>query len=590
MVQKIKEEFYKLFRYVKGHLRPYIKQCVLGPIFKLLEAVLELMMPILMAMLIDNGVDKGDTAYILKIGGLMALTALIGLLSALVCQYYASVASQGFGTSLRSRMYEKINSLSSRTLDTFGAATLTNRLTNDINQLQQAVAMLIRLVIRAPFICIGSIVAAMIIDVKLSTITLIAVVLFAVVLTIIIKLLGPLYIRIQKRLDSLGRVINENLSGVRVIRAFAKTDRERNKFKKANESWTNDAERAGRIATLVNPATMLIINLSVTAIIWFGGIRVNVAGVTQGELIAFINYMTQVLNVLIVISNLVQLYTKAYASLNRVNEIMALPDSDKGTADALPDFSAPAVEFEHVTFRYGDEESPELCDVSFKMNAGETLGIIGGTGAGKSTLINLIPALYTSYTGSVRVFGADVREYSRTRLRNMIGIVPQQAQLFSGSVSDNVSFGKEDVKQEDITSAIADSSADFVYSKEGELDSRVERGGRNYSGGQKQRLTIARALARRPQILILDDSMSALDYATELRIRRAIRRISRENNMSVIMVTQRISTVVHADKILVLDDGEIKGIGRHEELMESCEAYRDIALSQLSQQNGGAAV
>ena len=579
-----------MFRYVKGHLRPYIKQCVIGPIFKLLEAVLELMMPILMAMLIDNGVDTGDTSYILKIGGLMALTALIGLMSALVCQYYASVASQGFGTSLRSSMYKKINSLSARTLDKFGAATLTNRLTNDINQLQQAVAMLIRLVIRAPFICIGSIVAAMIIDVKLSTITLIAVALFAVVLTVIIKLLGPLYIRIQKRLDSLGRVINENLSGVRVIRAFAKTDKERNKFKKANDGWTNDAERAGRIAMLVNPATMLIINLSVTAIIWFGGIRVNVAGVTQGELIAFINYMTQVLNVLIVISNLVQLYTKAYASLNRVNEIMALPDSDVGTADAAPDFSAPAVEFEHVTFRYGEEENPELCDISFNLNGGETLGIIGGTGAGKSTLINLIPALYTSYTGAVKVFGADVREYDRTKLRDMLGIVPQQPQLFSGSVSENIAFGKEDVNTNDITEAVACSSADFVYSKDGGIDSHVERGGRNYSGGQKQRLTIARAIARRPRILILDDSMSALDYATELRIRRAIRKITKENNMSVIMVTQRISTVTHADKILVLDDGRAVGMGRHEELMENCEAYRDIALSQLSQQKGGAAV
>ena len=385
-------------------------------------------------------------------------------------------------------------------------------------------------------------------------------------------------------------MINENLSGVRVIRAFAKTGREKDKFKNANESWTSDAERAGRIAMLVNPATMLIINLSVTAIIWFGGIRVNVAGVTQGELIAFINYMTQVLNVLIVISNLVQLYTKAYASLNRVNEIMALPDSDKGTADAAPDFTAPAVEFEHVTFRYGDEENPELYDVSFKLNAGETLGIIGGTGAGKSTLINLIPALYTSYTGAVKVFGADAKEYDRTKLRDMIGIVPQQPQLFSGSVSENIAFGKEDIKSENITEAIACSSADFVYSKDGGLDSHVERGGRNYSGGQKQRLTIARAIVRRPRILILDDSMSALDYATELRIRRAIRKITKENNMSVIMVTQRISTVTHADKILVLDDGRVVGIGRHEELMENCEAYRDIATSQLSQQKGGEAV
>ena len=579
-----------MFRYVKGHLRPYIKQCILGPITKLLEAVLELMMPILMAMLIDNGVDTGDTAYILKIGGLMALTALIGLMSALVCQYSASVASQGFGTSLRSSMYKKINSLSARTLDTFGAATLTNRLTNDINQLQQGVAMLIRLVIRAPFICIGSIVAAMIIDVKLSAITLIAVVLFAIVLTVIIKLLGPIYMRIQKRLDNLGRIINENLSGVRVIRAFAKSGRERGKFRKANDGWTDEAERAGRIAMLVNPATMLIINLSVTAIIWFGGIRVNVAGVTQGELIAFINYMTQVLNVLIVISNLVQLYTKAYASLNRVNEIMALPDSDKGTLDAAPDFSAPAVELEHVTFRYGDEENPELYDVSFTLNAGETLGIIGGTGAGKSTLINLIPALYTSYTGSVRVFGSEVSEYDRTKLRELISVVPQQAQLFSGTVAQNIALGDDNVKREDITQAIADASADFVYSKDGGLDAEVEREGRNYSGGQKQRLTIARAIARQPRILILDDSMSALDYATELRIRRAIRRTAKENNMSVILVTQRISTVTHADKILVLDDGRVMGIGRHEELMESCEAYRDIALSQLSQQKGGAAV
>ncbi len=574
-----------LFRNIKGHLRPYLKQCILGPIFKLLEAVLELIMPILMARLIDNGVAVGDRGYILKIGGIMILTAATGLISAIICQYLASVTSQGFGTSLRSAMFKKINSLNSRTLDKFGAITFTNRLTNDINQLQQGVAMLIRLVIRAPFICIGSIVAAMLIDIKLSAITLGAVLLFGITLAVIIKLLGPMYMKIQKRLDNLGRVINENLSGVRVIRAFAKTDRERARFGDVNDGWTKDAIRAGRIATLVSPVTMIIINLSVTAIVWFGGIRVDNAGMTQGELIAFINYMTQVLNALIVLSNLVLLYTKAYASLGRVNEVMDLSSGEEGSRNIEPDYTAPAVEFERVTFRYGDEAEPELKDISFTLCAGETIGIIGGTGSGKSTLINLVPALYTSFTGDVKVFGQSVKEYDKSVLRGFIGFVPQRAQLFSGTVKDNIAFGSDNIGDEEISEAVEQSSSDFVNLLGDGVSSRVERGGRNFSGGQKQRLTIARAIALKPRILILDDAMSAVDYATELRLRKAVRRLTKENGMSAIIVTQRISSIAYADKILVLDDGKTAGIGTHDQLMQSCEVYRDIALSQ---QSGGA--
>ncbi len=567
------------------YLKPYRTYCIIGPLAKLAEAVLELYLPLIMAQVIDKGVTGKDPGYVLKMGGVMLGVVTVGLLCALVCQYVASITSQGFGTRLRSAVFRKISSFSHAELDRFGAPSLVNRVTGDINQLQYAVAMLIRLVVRAPFLCVGGVVMALVIDWRLSLVILAAIPLFVLVIVLVMRRTVPLYRTVQGRLDRLTRVLRENLAGVRVIRAFARTKKEEERFDTATDGHTESAIRVGRIAAVLNPGTQLIMNLAILAIVWFGGIRVEVGGMTTGEIIAFINYVNQILLALLVVSNLVGSFTKAYASAGRVLEVLEVtPSVCSPEKPAVPpaEGEAPAVEFSHVNFSYGGEQV--LSDVSFTVPRGATVGIIGGTGAGKSTLISLLLRFYDVQDGSVRVDGLDVREYPLDALRGKIGLVPQQAELFSGTVAENIRWGNPDATDEEVIAAAKAAQADaFICAREDGYGALVERGGANLSGGQKQRLTIARALVRRPSILILDDASSALDYATDAALRRAIRTYAA--GVTVFTVSQRISAVRHADLILLLDDGVLAGAGTHEELLAGCAAYREICASQ---EKGGA--
>lgn len=556
----------------------------MGPIFKLIEAVFELIVPLVMARIIDVGIDKGDTAYVWKMGAVLLGLGVTGLVSALICQYLASVASQGFGTQVRSALFFHINSLSHSEIDKFGTPSLITRITNDVNQLQYAVAMLIRLVIRAPFLAIGAVIMAMTIDLQLSIIFLAAMPLIAAVLYFIMSRSVPLYKVIQRKLDNISLISRENLEGNRVIRAFSKQKHEEARFKSASEDLANTTIRVGKISALLNPATFLIMNFAILAIVWFGGVRVNIGDMTSGQIVAFVNYMMQILLALVVVANLVVTFTKAAASGVRVNEIFDTKSSlnEPGDGKALsPIERAPAVSFEDVSFSYDGSDRYALHGVSVDVLKGETIGVIGGTGSGKSTLVNLIPRFYDATKGEIKVFGHDVRGYSFAQLRGMIGMVPQRAVLFSGTVRENMRWGKKDASDEEIRRALQIAqAAEFVDKLPDGLDTLINQGGKNLSGGQKQRLTIARALVRDPKILILDDSASALDFATDAALRRAIKQST--SDMTVFLISQRASTIRRASKIIVLDDGGVCGIGTHEELMESCEVYREICLSQLS--------
>ena len=560
-------------------LKPYRVYCILGPAAKLAEAVLELYLPLLMAKVIDDGIAKGDTGYILKMGGVMLGIVTVGLLCALVCQYVASVTSQGFGTGLRHAVFRRITSLSHAELDAFGTPSLINRVTSDVNQLQYAVAMLIRLVIRAPFLCVGGIVMAMTIDLRLSLVIIVAIPLFVLIITLVMRKTVPLYRTVQGRLDKLTRVLRENLSGVRVIRAFARTDKERERFGGATEEHTAASIRVGKLAALLNPGTQLIMNLAILAIVWFGGLRVEAGGMTTGEIIAFINYVNQILLALLVVANLVGTFTKAYASAGRVLEVLeaepSIREEEGGETQGVP--GTPAVEFRHVDFSYGGDRV--LTDISFSAPRGAMVGILGGTGSGKSTLMHLLMRFYDVEAGAVLVEGRDVRAYTPDALRHKVGLVPQKAELFSGTIADNIRWGDPQADDQAVRDAAVMAQADeFIRRQKDGYQSLVERGGTNLSGGQKQRLTIARALVRRPAILVLDDSSSALDYATDAALRRAIREGT--GGMTVFMVSQRVSAVKQADLILMLDDGVLAGAGSHEELLASCEAYREICESQ----------
>lgn len=561
------------------YLKPYRLQLAIGPVFKLGEAILEILIPTLMAALIDNGINKGDTAYVLRLGVLMLITATCGVLFAYVCQYSASVASQGFGTDVRGAMYRKISSLSHSQLDRFSTASLINRITLDVNQLQGAVAMLIRLVIRAPFLCIGGLVMAMILDLKLSIILMIVIVLFVVVLFLVMFRAVPLYNSVQKKLDSLTLILREHLSGVRVIRAFARTDAERERFDAANTDFADTAIRVGRIAALTNPATTLLMNAAIIAIIWFGGIRVNIGSLTQGEVIAYINYITLILNAMIVVANLVILYTKAYASAKRVSEVLDTePDLADGAGAALHSYGA-KIEFKNVSLRYTDGADNALDNINLSISRGETIGIIGVTGSGKSSLASLIPRFYDAQTGTVSVDGADVKSYPLSELRAKIGIVQQRAVLFSGSVRENMQMGKPDATDAEIREALElAQAAEFVDKLPLGLDTHISQSGSNLSGGQKQRLTIARALVKKPEILILDDSSSALDFRTDALLRKAIAGLG--GGMTVIIISQRVNTVRGTDRIVVMDDGRIAACAPHDKLLRSCEIYREICTSQ----------
>jgi ATP-binding cassette subfamily B multidrug efflux pump len=584
-----------LFRLVK-YLKPYIKQVTLGPAFKLLEAILELLIPLLMAKLIDNGVKANNSSYIYMMGGLMLLTAVIGAGSAFICQYYASIASQGFGTTMRNLLFKKIQGFSFNEIDKIGTPSLINRITSDVNQLQFAVAMLIRLVIRVPFLCIGGGVMAMIINVRLSMVLLIVMPLFAAFLYIVMSRSIPMYKSVQKKLDTLSTVIRENLSGARVVRAFARLDKERERFIKSNREYADNSVRVGRISALLNPATTVIINLGVAAILWFGGYQVYEGSMSQGEIIAYINYVNMILSALIVLANLVITFTKAAASAARVNELLDLEPSISDPAeeqlksmDQLTDLSGesnstekaeePVVEFKNVSFSYEGSAENVLQNISFKIYKGQVTGIIGSTGAGKTTLINLIARFYDTTGGAVCINGTDVKKLKQNELRNKIGMVPQKSVLFSGTIEENLKWGKHDAAPDDMIKAAKVAQAyEFIEKKPEGFSTQIVQGGRNLSGGQKQRLAIARALIKKPEILILDDSSSALDYATDASLRRELK----ENltDTTVIIVTQRVAAIRNAELIVVMDEGEIVGMGRNEELLESCEVYREIVNSQ----------
>ena len=568
---------------LRRFLKDYRKQVIIGPIFKWMEAVLELIVPLVMAKIIDVGVKNADKGYVFRMGGLLLLIAAVSLGCALVCQYSASIASQGVGTNLRREMFDRINRFSHAELDRFGTHSLITRLTNDVNQLQVAVAMLIRLVVRAPFLAIGAVVMAFTIDVKLSLIFLVVFPLIVGVLYFVMNRSIPFFRVMQKKLDKISLITRENLEGARVIRAFSKQDVELSRFTSASDDLANTSVRVGRLSALLNPLTYVIMNLGIVAILWFGGFRVDSGRLTQGEIIAFVNYMTQILQALIVVANLVVIFTKASASASRINEVL---ETEPSVSDAVSGEVAPladeaALEFDRVAFAYAGAEEPSLSGITVKLRPGETLGVIGGTGSGKSTFVSLIPRFYDATSGEVKVFGRDVKEYPLAELRRLVGTVPQKAAVVSGTIRENLRWAKPDATDEELWAALKTAQAEsFVEALPQKLETRVEQGGKNFSGGQKQRLTIARALVGKPSILILDDSASALDFATDAALRKALR--TETKGMTVIMVSQRASTIRYADQILVLDDGGMAGLGTHEELFENCPVYREICLSQLS--------
>ena len=567
------------------HLKNYKAHLIWGPFFKLLEAIFELVVPLVMAQVIDEGINQNaGVGYILSRGALILALGIIGLCCALICQYVASKCSQGYGTLLRNDLFSHVNKLSYKELDKFGAATLVNRLTADVNQLQNMVAMMIRLFIRAPFLVIGAAVMAMIINLKLALVFLAAAPLIAFVLYMIMSRTVPHYKTVQKKLDTVTGITRENLAGVRVVRAFANQGYERARFRTAAEDLTRTSNTVGAISALLNPLTFAIINVAILAILWFGGGIVDSGEMTQGEIIAFVNYMTQISLALVVVANMVILITKSSASASRVLEVLETEPSvtDEGNEEVIPDDNAPAVSFDNVYFGYV-EGAYALDGLSVDINKGETVGVIGGTGSGKSTLVNLLGRFYDVSEGSVKLFGTDVRKYPLEQLRTTIAYGPQKAVLASGTIRSNMQWAKKDATDEEIWRALEIAqAADFVRAKKKGLDEVVERDGRNFSGGQRQRLTIARALVGSPKILVFDDSSSALDFATDYALRKAIARS--KGDTTVFWVSQRATSIKNADKIIVLDEGEVKGIGTHKELFDTCDVYREICLSQVSKE------
>ena len=573
-----------MFRFLP-YLKKYRIYVILGPIFKLIEAVFELIVPIVTSLIIDKGVRQGDLTYVWHMGGVLIGLGAVGLGSALICQKFASIASLGFGTAVRNQMYEKINTFSHAEIDRFGTPSLITRITNDVNQLQQAVALLIRLVIRAPFLAIGAVIAAMLIDWKLGLILLVATPVIALILYMVMSRSVPFYKKAQKKLDRISLVSREGLSGVRVIRAFSKQEEEQKRFEQAASEQTETAIGVGKLTALLNPLTYAVMNLAVVAILWFGGYRVDNGGVSQGNVIALVNYMTQTLLALIVVANLVVTFTKAAASASRVNEILdtqpAVTEQTTQKIEVKTDGKTPKILFDHVSFAYDMQaHQSALYDLSAEIYPGETVGIIGGTGSGKSTVAALIPRFYDPTQGTIYMDVIDIKQYSFEQLREQIGVVPQRAVLFTGTIESNLKWGNEHVTKEQMEQALRIAQAEeFVSRLPKGLQTEVSQGGANFSGGQRQRLTIARALVGQPKILILDDSASALDYATDAKLRMAIARETQ--NMTVIIVSQRANSIRNADKIIVLDQGHVMGIGTHRELLNTCPIYKEICLSQM---------
>lgn len=572
---------FKLAKRYLGSVKQYI---IIGQTSKLIEAIFEVIVPLIMAAIVDNGI-KGNMGkgYVYKMGGVLILLGVLGLCFALICQYLASKASQSVGTVMRNDMFRHINSLSHAELDRLGTPSLITRLTNDINQVQQAVAMFIRLVVRAPFIVIGSAIMAMSIDLKLSVIFVIIIPLVVLVLYLIMSRSIKYYKVIQKKLDRISLVTREGLSGVRVIRAFSRQDTEQKRFDEANDDYLDISLRVGRLSALLNPLTYVILNLAIAAIVWYGGVGVDTGRLTQGEVIAFVNYMTQISLALVVVANLVVLFTKAAASSARINEVLEIEPSIKNGTEKDGAGSENAVEFSHVYFSYNNSGEYALEDIDLTAKKGETIGVIGGTGSGKSTLASLIPRFYDISKGELKINGTDAADYDTTALRQKVGVVPQKAVLFSGTIAENMRWGKRDATDEEIWKALETAQAkEFVEKMPDGLDTHIVQGGKNLSGGQKQRLTIARALVSQPDILILDDSASALDFATDAALRKAI--AQNTTGMTTFIISQRANSIMQADKIIVLDDGRQAGLGTHRELLESCGVYREICYSQLSKE------
>lgn len=560
------------------YIKPYRIQAIIGFLFKMTEAFFELIVPMVVADIIDNGIAKNDSNYILKMGFVLFLLAIIGYCCALICQYFASKTSQGFGTYLRNDMFKAMNAYDYENIDDIGTPSLITRITNDVNQLQLAVAMAIRLVSRSPFLIIGSLIMAFQINVQMALIFLLSAPLLALCIFLVMSKSLPLYIRIQKQLDRVSLICRENLSGIRVIRAFSKQFQEKNRFEEATQKQKDMQIKVGKISALLNPLTSVIVNIAIIFILYIGGIRVNAGSLTQGEIIALINYMNQILLSMFVFANVIVIFNKASASYKRIQEVLAIqPHIHDGSGNT--NFQKEnLISFDHVTFAYQGAQA--LKDLNFKILKGETIGIIGGTGSGKSTLVHLIPRFYDVTQGQILIKGNPIQDYPLKRLREMIGIVPQQAVLFTGTIRENIQWGKKDASDSEIKEALRIAQATFVNELDEGLDSMIHQGGKNLSGGQRQRLTIARALVKKPEILILDDSASALDFATDAALRKALKTL----DSTTIIVSQRVSSLMHADKILVLSHGELVGMGNHQELLETCSLYQEIAKSQLSEE------
>lgn len=570
------------------YLKDYKKESIIGPLFKLLEATFELIVPVIMAHIIDIGIKNHDTLYIWKMGAMLVIFGILGLTCSLLAQYFAAKAAVGFGTALRHDLFWHIENLSHAEVDKAGSSTLVVRMTSDVNQVQSGVNLVLRLFLRSPFIVVGALVMAFTINWKAAMVFVVTVPLLAFVIYGIMVITIPLYKKVQRELDEVLLTTRENLTGVRVIRAFRTQKLERETFEHKSDVLMAIQMHVGKISASLNPLTYIIVNAGIIAVIWFGGIQVNVGDMTQGEVIALVNYMTQTLLALVALANLIITFTKALASAGRINEVFAMKPgivdgNEKESAVQQTEEAKTAVSMEDVTFYYQKSKEPALEHISFTAKKGETIGIIGGTGSGKSTLVSLIPRFYDVTEGRVFVNGKDVREYKVENLRSKVGMVPQKAVLFHGTIRDNMKMGREDASDEEIFEALKTAQAlEIVENKPGKLDTVLSEGGKNLSGGQRQRLTIARALVRNPEVLILDDSASALDFATDANLRKAIAEDT--NDMTVFIVSQRAASIMHADKIIVLDDGQMVGYGTHQELLKQCEVYQEICYSQFSKE------
>ena len=577
-----------------SYMCAYKKESILGPLFKMLEASFELFVPLVVASMVDVGIANRSVSYVVRMGGLLLLLAAIGLTCSLTAQYFAAKAATGTATALRNNLFSHIGTLSYTEIDTIGTSTLITRMTSDINQVQNGINMTLRLLLRSPFVVFGAMIMAFTVDAHTAMVFAVTIPVLCVVVFGIMLISMPLYQSVQKQLDKVLLTTRENLMGVRVIRAFNRQANEREKFEEENGSLVKLQVFVGKISALLNPVTYVIINIATVAVIWVGAKRVDVGMISQGKVIALVNYMSQILVELIKMANLIILISKAVACMRRVDSVFAIESSieekthENKTQDVKEkkqEISAETakVEFDHVDFTYAGAKSDSLTDISFKAMKGQTIGVIGGTGSGKSTLVNLIPRFYDVREGKVLIDGEDVRDLPLTELRHTIGVVPQRAVLFKGTLRDNMRWGKEDATDEEIWHALDVAQArDFIEAKGEGLDLVIDQGGHNLSGGQRQRLTIARALVRDPQILIMDDSASALDFATDARLRRAIRENTKD--MTVFIVSQRATTIRNADTILVLDDGKLAGMGSHKQLLKECDVYREICLSQLSKE------